>query len=155
MVVRKGLLVGVCALLGLSLVAGCVGVETTDVEVEEPWVRAAKEGQNTAAYMVINSGMQDRLVGATADVASTVQIHESIMEGDVARMRELPNGIPIEPGETVTLEPGGLHIMLMDLVKDLDEGDTVTLTLQFENRTNMTFEAPVRAGAAGAMDHGG
>lgn len=103
-------------------------------------------GMVSAAYMTIrNEGaMPDRLVSATADAARTVEIHETVIENDVARMQMLPEGIAIPAGEAVELRPGGLHLMLIGLHRDLVPGMALTLTLTFESGQVITLRAPVR-----------
>ena len=74
----------------------------------------------------------DRLVSASSPAAEKVQIHEMTMQNGVMKMRELPNGLPIEAGKTVSLAPGGNHLMLMGLKAPLKQGDKIPLTLNFE-----------------------
>ncbi len=69
-------------------------------------------------------------------------------DNDVMRMRALPEGLPIPAGATVVLEPGGLHLMFMDLHRPLVEGDTVTITLTFERAG--TIDVPLVVGAPNA-----
>jgi len=107
---------------------------------------------------ITNTGSEaDRLVAASAAVAGDVQIHEMKMEGDVMKMGELPDGIAIAPGETVTLAPGGLHLMLMQLKEPLVEGTTVPVTLTFEKAGSVDIELSVEGIAARgpAEDHSG
>ncbi len=114
--------------------------------IDAPWVGVASAGQNSAAYMGITneSESEDKLVSVAADVASTVEIHETVTEGDETTMQELSDGLLLPVDETVLLEPQGLHIMLVELEEDLVEGDTVELTLKFENAGDIVVEAPVR-----------
>lgn len=99
----------------------------------------------------------DRLVSVSSPAAGTVEIHEMEMEGDVMRMRALPQGIAIEPGQTVELAPGGLHLMFLDVAAPFKEGDTVPVTLTFETagpvETTLSVGAPNAAGAEGAHAH--
>ena len=113
-------------------------------------------------FTVTNKGQSDdRLIGATSNIAGRVEIHEMAMENDVMKMRELPDGLSIPAGATVELKPGGYHIMFMDLNTGLSQGDTVTVTLEFEKAGKTTLTMPVepRQGAmgnmGGAMGHGG
>lgn len=102
-----------------------------------------------AVLTVANGGTQDdRLVSASSPVAGRVEIHEMAQEGDVMRMRALPDGLPIPAGQTVSLESGGRHLMLMELKAPLVEGETLPLTLQFEHAG--TVELPVTVGPMGA-----
>ncbi|WP_108396055.1 copper chaperone PCu(A)C [Devosia submarina] len=107
------------------------------------------------AYLTIeNTGAEDdRLVSATSPVAGTVQIHDMAMEGDVMKMRHLHDGLPIPAGETVTLAPGGLHIMLMNLEGKLVEGETITISLTFEKAGTVDVELPILGAAARSADH--
>jgi periplasmic copper chaperone A len=93
----------------------------------------------------------DRLTGATSDIAGRVEVHEMTMENDVMRMRAVEAGLPIPAGETVTLAPGGYHLMFMDLAGPLVEGQTVTVTLQFEQAGEV--EVPLAVGAPDAKGH--
>jgi len=98
---------------------------------------------------ITNTGSaDDRLIAANSDVAGHVEVHEMAMEGQVMRMRGLPEGLPIPAGETVTLKPGGYHLMLMDLRQPLTEGETVSVTLTFERAG--TVEMPLVIGASNA-----
>jgi uncharacterized protein YcnI/copper(I)-binding protein len=103
-----------------------------------------------------NSGAQDDvLVSASAGFAAEVQLHEMAMDGDVMRMRQLTGGIAVPAGETVTLAPGGLHIMFMGLKAPLVEGETVAVTLTFETAGTVTIDLPVLGTAADEADGGG
>ena len=81
---------------------------------------------------IINTGNEDdTLIGASSPVAENVQLHQMKMEGDVMKMNEMPDGIPVPAGQTVALEPGGMHLMMMGLKEPLVEGAVVPLTLTF------------------------
>lgn len=106
---------------------------------------------------ITNAGTSDdRLVAATSPAAGEVQLHEMAMEGDVMKMRELPDGIPVPAGATVVLEPGGLHMMFMQLAGPLVEGTSFPVTLTFEKAGTVTVELAVAgsgAKAPGGMSH--
>ncbi|GAB4518865.1 MAG: hypothetical protein OHK0046_27020 [Anaerolineae bacterium] len=99
----------------------------------------------SAAYMLItNIGDEDdALIAASSDLIPVVEVHTMTMENDVMRMREVES-IPLAAGETIVLEPGGFHIMLMDLQSDLIPGDAVPLTLVFESGAELRIAVPVR-----------
>ncbi len=101
-------------------------------------------------YLTItNTGTEDdRLVAATAAFAGDVQIHEMKMEGDLLRMAELADGLPIPAGETVTLAPGGYHLMFMQLGEALVEGTEVPVTLTFEKAGTIEIMLAVEGIAA-------
>ncbi len=117
-----------------------------NISIEAPFARATTE--NGAVYLkLVNTGeVADRLVSAETDVASVVELHETKMEGDVMKMSPVSGGIELPAGETVSLEPGGLHIMLIDLTEDLAPGDKIKLTLNFEISDPISIEAEVREG---------
>jgi len=97
----------------------------------------------------------DRLVSASSDAAGAVEIHNHIMEGNVARMRRV-DGVPVPAGGTAVLAPGGYHVMLMDLKGPLKEGESVKLKLGFEKAGELEVEAKVRPlGASGAKSGDG
>ncbi len=100
----------------------------------------------SGAYMSItNNGTDDvTLISVSAEGVGMAQIHETTVdENDMASMQEIADGILIPAGETVDLMPGGLHIMLMQLENDLVEGETVAITLEFDNGTSVDFSAPI------------
>lgn len=102
---------------------------------------------------ITNTGAEaDRLVSVTSAAAGRVEVHQMEMQGDVMRMRALPDGLPIPAGETVELKPGGFHIMLMDLTQTLVEGESITLTLTFERAG--AVEVPLAIGALNARAPG-
>lgn len=107
-----------------------------------------------------NTGAEaDRLVGASSGIAGRVEVHEMAMVGDVMKMRELKDGLPIPAGATVVLKPGGYHLMFMKLKGPLVEGQVVRVELIFEKAGRV--EVPLAIGAPNAksmpmghMDHG-
>lgn len=129
-----------------------------DIELSGGFMRATLPNAPVGGgYITItNKGAEpDRLVSATSPVAGEVQLHEMKMEGDVMKMTELPDGIPVPAGETVTLAPGGLHLMFMQLKAPLVEGKKVPVTLTFEKAGTVEVELDVQAvgAAAPAMKH--
>ena len=102
---------------------------------------------------ITNKGAaDDRLIAATSPAAADVQLHEISMEGDVMKMRELAEGIPVPAGETVSLQPGGLHLMFMQLTGPLVEGTSFPVTLTFEKAGTVTVELSVASSGAKAPD---
>jgi copper(I)-binding protein len=103
-------------------------------------------GATSAVYMkLVNEGREaDRLIGAQTDVAEVVEIHETQAEGDVMKMQHLPNGLEIPAEGEVELQPGGYHVMLIDLKRDLKEGDEISVVLEFEKSGKKTVQAVVR-----------
>jgi hypothetical protein len=100
---------------------------------------------NGAVYVLIeNLGTEpDALVAAESEAAGTVELHETRIEGGVMRMRPLPR-FDLPPGGRIEMKPGGHHLMLLGLTRDLHAGDRVTVRLQFEKAGERVIEAPVR-----------
>ncbi len=121
------------------------------ITVENAWARETPPGGKvSAAYMTITGLAADRLVKASGEVAQTIELHTHLLEDGVMKMREI-SGIDVNPGEPAVLRPGGLHIMLIDLVEPLKTDDSFFLTLHFEKAGELTFEIPVKRGPSAAM----
>ncbi|MBT9499644.1 MAG: copper chaperone PCu(A)C [Burkholderiaceae bacterium] len=137
----------------LSLLVSAAALAQTTVQVEDPWVRGTVTGQPaTGAFMRLTPSAHARLVAARSPVAGVVEIHEMAMDGDVMKMRQIP-GLDLAAGRTMELKPGGYHVMLMSLKQPLKGGQSVPLTLIFEDERGKRFEqtlaAPVTALGAG------
>ncbi|MGY8661795.1 copper chaperone PCu(A)C [Bradyrhizobium sp. UFLA05-109] len=134
-------------------------IKAGDLVVTQAWSRATPKGAKTGGgYLSIeNKGSApDRLIGGSADVAGSVQIHEMSTEGGVMKMRPVENGLTIEPGKTVKLAPGGYHLMMMDLKQQLKRGDKVPVTLEFEKAGKVTISLDVEGvGAQGPVGASG
>jgi copper(I)-binding protein len=104
------------------------------LKIDHPWARATPKGASVGGgYMKItNSGTApDRLVGGSTDISGSFEVHEMKMDGGVMRMRPVAGGLEIKPGQTVTLDPSGYHVMLVGLNKQLMQGDHFKATLEF------------------------
>lgn len=120
-----------------------------DLSIRSPWGRAAGAGGQGAGYLeIVNRGsVPDRLLSASSPVARALELHAHMRDGEVMRMRQAP-AIEIPAGGTVTLGPGGLHVMLIGLTTELRAGSTVPLTLLFERAGRLSVELQI--GPAGA-----
>ena len=130
-------------------------VKAGSLTIEAPWSRATPGGAKVAGgYLKItNTGREtDRLTGGSLPRAGRVEIHEMAVADGVMRMRPLPAGLEIKPGETVELKPGGLHLMFMDLTAGLKSGENVKGTLVFEKAG--TVEVTFRVAPAGSQGAG-
>jgi len=126
------------------------------VQVKSAWVRGTVGAQTTtSAYMEISSAQAATLVGAESAAAGMAEVHEMRMDKNVMSMRATPR-LELPAGKTVDLKPGGYHVMLMDLKKPLNKGDSVPLKLRIENKdktvstVEVTAEVRDAAGAARA-----
>jgi hypothetical protein len=127
-----------------------------NIGIDQAWARATMPGQPVGVvYMVIETDADARLVGVSSPVAARVEMHEMKMDGGVMRMREMEGGIELPKGQAVTLKPGGLHLMLMDLKQPIAPGETIPLTLILEsNGKQQTIEVRAQGRAVGgAMPH--
>jgi hypothetical protein len=126
---------------------------TANISVTDAWARATMPGQKVSgAYMQIQSDADARLVGVSSPAVPRVEVHEMKMDGDVMRMREV-QAIDLPKGKAVSLQPGGFHIMLMNLPKPIAAGEVIPLTLTVESGgKRQTVE--VKAEARGAMGSG-
>jgi copper(I)-binding protein len=116
--------------------------------VQDAWVRPPIGADRPAAgYLTItNPGADaDRLIGASSPVAASVEVHESTMAADGTMGMHPIDSLEVEPGDTVTLEPGGYHLMLMGVTGMPAVGETVELTLTFELAGDIVVDAEVRA----------
>ena len=116
--------------------------------IEQPWSRATPAGAKVGGgYLrVTNAGKEaDRLVGGTFPLAGKVELHEMSMADNVMRMKQVPDGLEIKPGETVELKPGGYHLMFMDLRDGLKDGQSIKGTLVFEKAGSVEVEYVVRS----------
>lgn len=147
------------ALSAFALPAVAGDAKVGDIEIKGAWARAtpAKAPAGGAFVTIANTGAAtDNLLGASAGVAKTVELHTHIAQGDVMRMVAV-GSIEIQPGKSVDMAPGGLHIMLIGLHQPLKEGSSFPLELDFARAGKVTVTvdvAPVGAmGPGAAMMH--
>lgn len=150
------------ATLGLSTVASAWAHDYTagDIKVDHPWVRATAPGQpHGAGYMTIqNQGdAADRLVSVSSDAAARVELHTIETENGVAKMRQMPDGIPVAAKGEVKLAPGGYHVMFLNLTQPFKQDEEIPATLTFEKagEVAVTFQVmPIGHLKHGEHDHG-
>lgn len=155
----KDIAFAVLLTLAAVLAAPWAGAHDTAIKagnlvITGPWSRQSPMAADVAAgfLTIANTGQEDdRLVKAETAISSMTQIHGMKMEGDVMKMVELPDGIVIPAGATVTLKPKSLHIMFMDVKQQPGEGASFTGTLTFEKAGTVTIEYEVAAPGAEAM----
>lgn len=131
--------------------AACGDDDTGDgIEIGDPWARASAMVQNAgAAYMTISAGEEgDTLIGVSVDssVAGMAELHQSAMGDDGMMTMEMVPSIPVPANGSVSLEPGGYHVMLMNLAAPLQTGEEFEITLQFENAGEITVTVEIREG---------
>jgi copper(I)-binding protein len=122
------------------------------MDVYDAWMRPAKQGENGAIYFMIHnySSEPDELLEVSSDVAEAIEIHETKMNGDVMEMHQL---------ESVSLDgitefaPGKLHLMLVNLKKDINLGEEIEITLHFKNYPDLRVFVPVQDTPAHEENH--
>lgn len=121
------------------------------IEIEGGFLRASPGMAPTGAgFMTIRStGAADRLVGFHTPACTRPELHTHIDDNGIMRMRQVP-AIEVPAGGMAELKSGGLHLMLIDLVAPLTEGDVVPVTLVFEQAGEVTVQMPVKK--IGAMN---
>ena len=131
----------------LTLGAPTFAAEDATIHINNAWAAETPPTAMAGAVYLdfINAGAADRLIGAAVDdaVAGKVELHTTVLEETVMRMREV-EAIDLAAESTTTLGPGGLHIMLIDLQQPLRAGESFSLTLKFENAGTLTASIPIR-----------
>jgi len=124
-----------------------------DLAVENAWTRAASASADDDSasifFSLCNTGQRTvDLIGVRTDIASIETLHRTNLGvTGVARMSAVPE-LRVAPGASVTLEPGGMHVMLIDLEAPLVEGTTLPLRLTFYDGDDLTVEVPILAADA-------
>lgn len=151
-----------CVIL-LTLLTACSGGSSSSIKIEDAWLRAAKamqtqqgmsqggdmgqmSGSNSAAYMrILNTGsVADKLLKASSTIAASTELHISEEKDGVMTMHPV-DSVDVPANGQVELMPGGMHIMMIGINKDLVVGEKVVLTLEFEKAGEIHVEAEVRA----------
>ena len=146
----------------LLLPMGATGARAADtgaIAVENAWARPTiGAGTTSAAYFTMtDKGAPDRLVSAATPVAAGAELHETIDDKGVMKMRAV-DGLALTPGKPTRLAPGGYHLMLVGLKQPLKAGESFPLTLRFEHAPEMMVNVAVQTGAGSqgsAMPMGG
>ncbi len=131
---------------------------TAKIKVDNAWVRATAPGQQVAgAFMDITAAADMTLVAAESPAAKVTELHTMAMDKGVMIMRQVPS-IGLPKGKTISLKPGGLHVMLIDLNAQLKEGDKAPIGLTVRDAdgksSKLVVEAEVRRSEKRAEEHG-
>lgn len=116
-----------------------------EISITKAWARSAAAGDNGAVYFMVENptSQEDSLVNVYSQVADAAEVHVSkISENGVVSM-EPQEIVHVAPDSQVEFAPGGLHVMLIRLNRDLLEGDVVELTLEFERAGEIAIMATV------------
>lgn len=135
-----------------ALPASAATYRLGSLEAAGPWSRPAAAKMNGAGFVnLTNRGKAaDRLMAVESTAARKVELHRSSMANGVASMQRQDQGIALPAGQTVTLAPGGYHVMFIGLARTLKTGDKVPATLVFQSGAKLKVEFAVGAGAPAA-----
>lgn len=140
-------------LVAIALAAN--GAAAAPPAVEGAWARATPPAARTGAiYLTLTADTADRLVGASSPAAREVQIHTHVNEGGMSRMVQLPE-LALPAGASVRLEPGGLHLMLIDIAGPLVAGESIPLRLTLAEAGDLELTVPVLDARATGPSHDG
>ena len=135
----------VLILLVIAIITSACG-GSDKVTIQDAWARPGFRGDTSAVYLtIINpTDLRDGLIGATSDVAAMTEIHLSRMDDAGTMTMERQDLVFIPANGSAELSPGGLHVMLVNLMKNLSVGDTFPLTLEFQRAGDITVEVEVK-----------
>ncbi|WP_372880670.1 copper chaperone PCu(A)C [Psychromonas sp.] len=136
----------ITSLLVSGLLLLSTQVFATQLSVEDAYVRATPpNSKNSAAFMVINNtGNEEvKLIAAASDIADRVELHTHIHADGMMKMRQVPE-VSIQAQNTVALQPGGYHVMFVNLKQPLKEGQSVAILLYFDNGEQIKVNAPIK-----------
>ena len=133
------------SLLAVVLLVVTSVAAAAEVAVSDAWVRGTVAGQKaTGAFMRLTATTDVTLVDAASTAAKIVEVHQMKQEGGVMKMSAVSR-LPLPAGKAVLLQPGGYHVMLMDLTQPLKDGDMVPITLTFEDKNGAKQTVAVKA----------
>ena len=121
-------------------------VEPTDeIVIKDQWLRPSAAKMATALYFTIEnkSDVTDTLYSVKSNISDKIEIHETYSSGDMMGMREI-GSIVIEGGKAVKLEPGGKHIMVLKLKRDIKVGDKIDFILNFKRSGEQSITAEAK-----------
>lgn len=147
-----------CLILSLFPVSA---LASSAVTIDQSWAVPPVKGMSVGVAYVTLTNHGDAsatLTSVSGDVSNVIELHTHVMDGDIMKMRKL-DSLTIEPHQTVTFKPGGLHLMLIGLKSELAVGDSFPVTLHFGDDTLKTDivvqerKVPAAAPAAAEKDH--
>ena len=126
-----------------------------EVKIKAPWVRATVPQQMaTGAFFQIQSSTDMRVISVQTSVAGVAEIHEMKMENNLMKMRAVEH-FDLAAGKTIEFKPGGYHLMLMDLKKQIKVGDVIPLSLVLEGKDKKreTIEIKLKARSLNGLEN--
>ena len=144
----KSALTTILSTVIILIAAACSSPGSSEnmITLRDTWARPGIAGGTSAVYFVLENpaSQEESLQSASSDIAEASELHRSEMSSDGTMSMHHQMSVPIPAGEEVAFEPGGLHVMLINLQRDLNEGETISLVLKFKNAGEMQLDVPVR-----------
>ncbi|KQM83636.1 copper chaperone PCu(A)C [Agromyces sp. Leaf222] len=126
--------------------AQAASTQAESLAVTDAWVKATDTDMTAGFGLFENIGDEPlTIVTASAEFSDMLELHETVEnESGEMKMQPKEGGFVIQPGESLTLQPGGDHIMIMALAEPLTAGDAVTITLGFDDGSTVAMDAVVK-----------
>jgi periplasmic copper chaperone A len=138
----------ILCLVVLFILAACANStsQSQTLSITDAWARPGVAGGNSAVYFIIENptSQADSLVSAECNAAEHVELHMTSMDADGNMRMHHQDSVAVEANSQVEFRPGGLHIMLIQLQENLVVGDTIQVTLNFENNGPILVQAPIQ-----------
>ena len=136
--IKKVILFSLILLMGINSVHA-------KIIVKDEWARVTPSGSGSVYMTIENDGDQDdNLTSAISDEAEMTMIHQTVREENIAKMIHVMGGIDLPKGKRIKLEPGGYHLMLMGIEKNLTLNDRIRITLSFKNNENIEISPIIK-----------
>ena len=132
-------------LAGAIFLSSCSTSNNGILEVRDAWMREGLKLGSGAVYVTIvnGTGRDEELIGVSTEIAFNAEIHESMVDGDSMMQMSPLEAVLVPAGGELELKPGGYHIMLMGLTRDIKEGEQVEVTLHFKSSPDIVVTVPV------------
>lgn len=133
--------------VSLFLLLAACSAPTTNLTVTDAWARPGLPGETSAIYFQIDNPTKadDKLLSVSSDAAMMVELHMSSVSSDGVMSMTQQDSVLVPAGAQTVFEPGGLHVMMMGLTRELKPGDQIQFTLKFKDSGEFTTQAQVRA----------
>jgi len=138
----------IAAVVAMLVAVAACSASAAVPTIAQAWARPAPAGGNTAAYLKITGApvQSDALLSASSPAADMVQVHEVSTDASGMTGMHPIERLDIPAGSTVTLEPGGYHLMVMGVRSELAVGASIELDLVFEHAGKIVVQAEIRQG---------
>jgi copper(I)-binding protein len=157
----KKLFAAIAAIALTTSLSACTAVEDQpqELQLSDGWVRVSEYSDHvdgmTGAFATFDNRTDHdiTIVGGSSEISGMVEVHEVVTLDGAMKMQKKDGGIVIPSGKSVTLEPGGLHIMLMGLKKPILVGDKVTLTIDLDGYEDQTVTWDAKTSLSGDEEY--